>query len=53
MKWVEITQEKLKENFKALLSDLLNANSTQFLAQAKEKVNEILVCIDGFMIDIW
>jgi DNA recombination protein RmuC len=42
MKWVEITQEKLKETFKALSSDLLNANSAQFLTQAKEKLNEIL-----------
>jgi len=42
MKWLELTQEKLKETFKALSADLLNANATQFLSQAKEKLGEVL-----------
>ncbi len=42
MKWLELTQEKLKETFKALSVDLLNANATQFLGQAKEKLGEVL-----------
>jgi DNA recombination protein RmuC len=42
MKWLELTQDKLKETFKALSADLLSANSSQFLNQAKEKLGEIL-----------
>lgn len=42
MKWLEMTQEKLKESFKALSADLLSANSTQFLNQAREKLSEVL-----------
>ncbi|MEJ2049124.1 MAG: hypothetical protein P8Y60_04640 [Calditrichota bacterium] len=42
MKWLELTQEKLKETFKALSADLLSVNSSQFLNQAKEKLGEIL-----------
>ena len=42
MKWLEMTQEKLKESFKALSADLLSSNSTQFLNQAREKLSEVL-----------
>lgn len=42
MKWLEVTQEKLKETFKALSADLLSINSSQFLSQAKEKLAEII-----------
>ncbi len=42
MKWLELTEEKLKESFKALSSDLLIKNSQQFLNQAREKLNELL-----------
>jgi len=42
MKWLELSEEKLKESFKALSSDLLIKNSQQFLAQAREKLNELL-----------
>jgi DNA recombination protein RmuC len=42
MKWLELTQEKLKETFKALSADLLSSNSSLFLNQAKEKLGEIL-----------
>jgi len=42
MKWLELTQDKLKESFKALSSDLLSANSSQFLNQAREKLSEVL-----------
>jgi len=42
MKWLEMTQEKLKESFKALSSDLLSANSSLFLNQAREKLSEVL-----------
>ncbi len=42
MKWMELTQEKLKETFKALSADLLTTNAGQFLIQAKEKLSEVL-----------
>lgn len=42
MKWMELTQEKLKETFKALSADLLTTNASQFLVQAKEKLSEVL-----------
>ncbi|UCF65179.1 MAG: DNA recombination protein RmuC [bacterium] len=42
MKWLEMTQDKLKESFKALSSDLLSANSSLFLNQAREKLSEVL-----------
>lgn len=42
MKWLEMTEEKLKESFKVLSADLLSANSQQFLNQAREKINELL-----------
>jgi DNA recombination protein RmuC len=42
MKWLELTQEKLKETFKALSADLLNSNAAQFLGQAREKLTEVL-----------
>jgi DNA recombination protein RmuC len=42
MQWLELTQEKLKESFKALSADLLSANSSQFLNQAREKLTEVL-----------
>jgi DNA recombination protein RmuC len=42
MKWLEMTQERLKESFKALSADLLSSNSTQFLNQAREKLSEVL-----------
>ncbi len=42
MKWLEITQEKLRETFKALSADLLSVNSAQFMNQAKEKLSELL-----------
>jgi DNA recombination protein RmuC len=42
MMWLELTQEKLKETFKALSADLLNINSRQFLQQAREKLGEVL-----------
>ncbi len=42
MKWLELTQEKLKETFKALSADLLSSNSSQFLGQAREKLSEVL-----------
>jgi DNA recombination protein RmuC len=42
MKWLELTQEKLKETFKALSADLLNINSREFLQQAREKLGEVL-----------
>jgi len=42
MKWLELTQDKLKETFKVLSADLLNMNSRQFLQQAREKLGEVL-----------
>ncbi len=42
MKWLELTQDKLKETFKALSADLLHMNTTQFLQQAREKLGEVL-----------
>ena len=42
MKWLEMTQEKMKESFKALSADLLSSNSAQFLNQAREKLSEVL-----------
>lgn len=42
MKWLELTQDKLKETFKALSADMLNINSSQFLQQAREKLGEVL-----------
>lgn len=42
MKWLELTQDRLKETFKALSADLLNMNTTQFLQQAREKLGEVL-----------
>jgi len=42
MQWLEMTQEKLKESFKALSADLLSSSSTQFLNQAREKLSEVL-----------
>ncbi len=42
MKWMELTQEKLKETFKALSADLFTTNASQFLVQAKEKLSEVL-----------
>jgi len=42
IKWLEITEEKMKETFKALSADLLTSNAHQFLMQAREKLNELL-----------
>jgi DNA recombination protein RmuC len=42
IKWMEITEEKMKETFKALSADLLTSNAHQFLTQAREKLNELL-----------
>ncbi|MBN2366827.1 MAG: DNA recombination protein RmuC, partial [Calditrichaeota bacterium] len=42
MQWLELTQEKLKESFKALSADLLSSNASQFLNQAREKLSEVL-----------
>ncbi|GAB4364452.1 MAG: hypothetical protein Kow0042_03030 [Calditrichia bacterium] len=42
MKWLEMSEEKMKETFKALSNDLLTTNATHFLNEARSKLNEIL-----------
>ncbi|GAB4340464.1 MAG: DNA recombination protein RmuC [Calditrichia bacterium] len=42
MRWLEMSEEKLREAFKSLSSDLLTNQTSHFLKQAREKLQEIV-----------